>query len=93
MRDNGAVRIFSSLAFKYEWPYENTPSWPFQMHFVTRAPGLLNKMLPLNEAKNLPLSRNKTKVSEENSTEMRFILCRSCQAGPRQGQAEQLSKS
>ena len=27
------------------------------------------------------------------ATEMRFILCRSCKAGPRQGQAEQLSKS
>ena len=26
-------------------------------------------------------------------TEMRFILCKSCKAGPRQGQAEQLSKS
>ena len=26
-------------------------------------------------------------------TEMRFILCKTCQAGPRQGQAEQLSKS
>ena len=27
------------------------------------------------------------------STEMRFILCRSCYAGPRQSQAEQISKS
>ena len=30
---------------------------------------------------------------DAGSTEMRFNFCKSCKAGPRQGQAEKLSKS